>query len=54
VPFEIYELAGTVTALKIVTLVLNLAILLYLLLVHRLFGVRGGVKAAMAAYGDEG
>jgi uncharacterized membrane protein (DUF2068 family) len=54
VPFEIYELAGTVTPLKVVTLVLNLAILLYLLLVHRLFGVRGGLKAAMAAYGDEG
>jgi uncharacterized membrane protein (DUF2068 family) len=54
VPFELYELAGSVTPFKIVTLVLNTIILLYLLLVHRLFGVRGGVKAAQAAYGEEG
>jgi uncharacterized membrane protein (DUF2068 family) len=54
VPFELYELAGSVTPFKIVTLVLNTLILLYLLLVHRLFGVRGGVSAAKAAYGEEG
>ncbi|HXY43960.1 MAG TPA: DUF2127 domain-containing protein [Acidimicrobiales bacterium] len=54
VPFELYELANSITPLKVATLVLNLAILLYLLLVHRLFGVRGGVRAARAAYGDEG
>lgn len=54
VPFELYELAGSVTPLKVATLVINVAMLLYLLLVHRLFGVRGGVKAAKAAYGDEG
>ena len=54
VPFEIYEIAAKVTPLKVATLVLNLAILGYLLLVHRLFGVRGGLKAAKAAYGEEG
>ncbi|MFZ0173603.1 MAG: DUF2127 domain-containing protein [Acidimicrobiales bacterium] len=54
VPFELYELANSVTPLKVGTLALNLVILLYLLLVHRLLGVRGGLKAAKAAYGDEG
>jgi len=54
VPFELYELAGGTSALKILTLVINIAIVLYLLLAHRLFGVRGGRKAAMAAYGLEG
>jgi uncharacterized membrane protein (DUF2068 family) len=41
-PIEIYELSITVTTLKCLTLVLNLAIVLYLLIAHRLFGVRGG------------
>jgi uncharacterized membrane protein (DUF2068 family) len=54
VPFEIYELAGGVSPLKVFTLIVNLAILLYLFIGHRLFGIRGGVKAAMAAYGEEG
>jgi uncharacterized membrane protein (DUF2068 family) len=54
VPFEIYELTGTVSALKIVTLILNLAVVLYLLIAHRLFGLRGGKQAAIAAYGAEG
>jgi uncharacterized membrane protein (DUF2068 family) len=54
VPFEIYELTGTVSALKILTLVINLAVVLYLLIAHRLFGLRGGKAAAMAAYGAEG
>jgi uncharacterized membrane protein (DUF2068 family) len=54
VPFEIYELTGSVSTLKMLTLVINLAIVMYLLLAHRLFGLRGGVKAAVAAYGAEG
>ncbi|HTX00694.1 MAG TPA: DUF2127 domain-containing protein [Acidimicrobiales bacterium] len=45
VPFEIYELTNGVTALKVVGLIVNLAILLYLALGHRLFGLRGGVRA---------
>jgi uncharacterized membrane protein (DUF2068 family) len=53
VPFELYELAGSVTVLKVVTLVINLAICLYLLLAHRLFGLRGGAEAVKMAYGDE-
>lgn len=39
---EIYELTATVSPLKIVTLVINLAIAAYLLLAKRLFGLRGG------------
>ncbi|MGO9560849.1 MAG: DUF2127 domain-containing protein [Acidimicrobiales bacterium] len=54
IPFEIYELAGSVSGLKVFTLVVNLAIVGYLLIAHRLFGLRGGVKAAVAAYGGEG
>lgn len=41
-PIEIYELAGRVSALKIITLIINLAIAIYLLLAKRLFGLRGG------------
>ena len=54
VPYETYELSLSVSGLKLLTLAVNLAILLYLLLAHRLFGLRGGVRAALAAYGDEG
>jgi uncharacterized membrane protein (DUF2068 family) len=54
VPYEVYELAKSVTAFKIIAMIVNIAIVLYLLLVHRLFGVRGGVKAAMAVYGETG
>ena len=48
VPFEIYELTRTVTALKILALVINLAVAAYLLFAHRLFGVRGGETAQRA------
>ncbi len=54
IPFEIYELTGSVTPLKMLTLIINLAIVTYLLVGHRLFGLRGGVKAAIAAYGEQG
>lgn len=44
-PLEIYELYERVTALKIVALVVNLAVVAYLLWAKRLFGIRGGVAA---------
>ncbi|MGI8696291.1 MAG: DUF2127 domain-containing protein [Mycobacteriales bacterium] len=47
-PVEIYELSHHVSVLKIVTLVINLAIALYLLLSKRLFGLRGGGKVELA------
>jgi uncharacterized membrane protein (DUF2068 family) len=48
VPVEIHELTVTVSPLKILTLVLNLAVVAYLLYAHRLFGVRGGGRADRA------
>jgi uncharacterized membrane protein (DUF2068 family) len=44
-PFELYELTKTVSALKVLALVVNVAILVYLLLAKRLFGLRGGAAA---------
>lgn len=54
VPFEVYELASSFTVLKLLTLIINVAIVVYLLAAHRLFGLRGGVRAAVAEYGNEG
>ncbi len=48
-PFEVYELSQTVTVLKVLALVVNLAIVFYLLLAKRLFGLRGGGAADRAA-----
>jgi uncharacterized membrane protein (DUF2068 family) len=42
VPFEIYELVNRVSALKVLTLVINLAVVAYLSVSKRLFGIRGG------------
>jgi uncharacterized membrane protein (DUF2068 family) len=50
VPFEVYELTKSVTALKVLTLVINLAIVVYLLFSKRLFGLRGGGRAERAEY----
>ena len=49
VPLEVYELTKTVSALKVLALVVNIAIVLYLLLAKRLFGLRGGAAAEEAA-----
>jgi uncharacterized membrane protein (DUF2068 family) len=50
IPIEIYELTIRVTPLKILTFVINVAVLVYLLVVHRLFGVRGGGRAERAEH----
>lgn len=50
VPYEVYELTKGISVLKVVTLTLNVAIAAYLLLAKRLFGLRGGGKAARAEY----
>jgi uncharacterized membrane protein (DUF2068 family) len=44
-PLEIFELTKTVSPFKIVALVVNLAIAVYLLFAKRLFGLRGGARA---------
>jgi uncharacterized membrane protein (DUF2068 family) len=48
VPLEIYELTQTVSPFKVIALVVNLAIVIYLLYAKRLFGVRGGPAAEEA------
>jgi uncharacterized membrane protein (DUF2068 family) len=44
-PFEIHELTKKVTVLRIGALVVNVAILVWLVWRKRLFGIRGGAKA---------
>lgn len=44
-PFEIHELAKRVTVLRVAALVVNVAILVWLVWRKRLFGIRGGVQA---------
>jgi uncharacterized membrane protein (DUF2068 family) len=44
-PYEIYELTRSVSPFKIVALVINLAIAVWLLFAKRLFGLRGGGAA---------
>ncbi len=41
-PVEIYELTHGVSVLKLLTLLINLAVVVYLLWAKRLFGLRGG------------
>jgi uncharacterized membrane protein (DUF2068 family) len=44
-PLEVYELTQHISVLKIITLILNLAVVVYLLVAKRLFGIRGGGAA---------
>jgi uncharacterized membrane protein (DUF2068 family) len=44
-PYEIWELTKSLSPIKIIALVINLAIAVYLLLAKRLFGLRGGAEA---------
>lgn len=48
-PVEVYELAHHATVFKIFAFILNVAVVVYLLLAKRLFGLRGGVAAEHAA-----
>jgi len=48
-PLEVYELTRTLSPLKLLTLIVNLAVVLYLLFAKRLFGIRGGAAAEEAA-----
>ena len=47
-PYEVWELARTVSPFKVVAIVVNLAIAVYLLYAKRLFGLRGGGAAEQA------
>jgi uncharacterized membrane protein (DUF2068 family) len=44
-PIELYELAHRITPFKVVALIVNIAIVVYLLFAKRLFGLRGGAAA---------
>jgi len=48
IPFEVYELAESLSVLKLVTFVLNVVIAAYLLWSKRLFGLHGGAAAERA------
>ena len=50
VPYEVYELTKGLSALKVLALVVNLAVVAYLLFAKRLFGLHGGGKAEQAEY----
>ena len=47
-PLEVYELTKHISTFKIAALLVNLAIVVYLLFAKRLFGLRGGVEAERA------
>jgi uncharacterized membrane protein (DUF2068 family) len=47
-PLEIYELTHSITPFKIIALIINIAIVVYLLFAKRLFGLRGGAAAEEA------
>lgn len=44
-PLEVYELTARVTVLRVLALVVNVALVAYLLVSKRLFGLRGGREA---------
>lgn len=47
-PLEVYEIVNKPTAVKVIGLIVNLAVVVYLLLAKRLFGLRGGGDAEQA------
>lgn len=47
-PLEVYELTATISPFKVAALLINLAILVYLVSAKRLFGFRGGIAAEEA------
>jgi len=48
IPLEVYEIVHKLSPLKIIALIVNVAVVLYLLFAKRLFGIRGGVAAEHA------
>jgi uncharacterized membrane protein (DUF2068 family) len=49
IPLEVYEIVHKGSPLKVLALIVNVAIVVYLLVAKRLFGIRGGVAAEHAA-----
>jgi uncharacterized membrane protein (DUF2068 family) len=52
-PYEIYDLTGKITGLRVAALVINLLLVIYLVWAKRLFGVRGGKRACEARLRSE-
>ena len=52
-PYEIYDLTAKVTVLRLLAFLVNLALVVYLVVAKRLFGVRGGKKAYEAMLRSE-
>ncbi|HWY90547.1 MAG TPA: DUF2127 domain-containing protein [Solirubrobacteraceae bacterium] len=48
-PLEIYEIVNHATPFKVLAFLVNVAVVIYLLLAKRLFGLRGGAAAGEAA-----
>ena len=49
-PLEIYEIVEKLSPFKILAFIINLAVVIYLLLAKRLFGLRGGAAAEHAIH----
>jgi uncharacterized membrane protein (DUF2068 family) len=52
-PYEVYDLTAKVTALRAIAFAINLALVIYLLVTRRLFGIRGGKRAYEARLRSE-
>ena len=52
-PYEIYDLTTKITVTRVLFFLINLALVLYLVLTKRLFGVRGGKRAYEARLRSE-
>jgi uncharacterized membrane protein (DUF2068 family) len=48
-PYEIYDLTGKITWLRLAALIINLLLVIYLVWAKRLFGIRGGKTACAAS-----
>jgi uncharacterized membrane protein (DUF2068 family) len=52
-PYEIYDMTSKITATRVIFFLINLALVVYLVVTRRLFGVRGGKKAYEAKLRSE-
>jgi uncharacterized membrane protein (DUF2068 family) len=52
-PYEIYDMTSKITATRVIFFLINLALVVYLVVTRRLFGVRGGKKAYEAKLSSE-
>ena len=52
-PYEIYDMTTKITVTRVAFFLVNLALVVYLVITRRLFGVRGGKDAYEARLKDE-